>query len=159
MLNKIKTEVENIDNMPWSILRKNISLNCAAVRRSMGVCTIPGSEMGIKCPVKSMSLSTASDDYDNKSHGKKALSSTKQIQTKYDDATSQTIALTIRVDKETNCNIFQSMSVKSSCEGLKAIFIGLRKVSDHTLLVRWRAPPKVADVKASSRRSFNTKNI
>lgn len=69
--------MQNIDksvfNMPWLILRKNISLNCTAVKRSMGICTIPGSEMGIKCPIKSVSLSTASDDYDNKTYGKKAL--------------------------------------------------------------------------------------
>ncbi|XP_034829466.2 uncharacterized protein [Maniola hyperantus] len=37
-------------------------------------------------------------------------------------------------------------SVKSASEGLKARFLGLRRVSDHTVLVRWKMPRLVEDI-------------
>ncbi|CAH2229756.1 jg5787 [Pararge aegeria aegeria] len=36
--------------------------------------------------------------------------------------------------------------VKCSCEGLKASFLDLRRVSDHTVLVRWRTPSELEHV-------------
>ncbi|XP_047531422.1 uncharacterized protein LOC125067088 [Vanessa atalanta] len=34
-------------------------------------------------------------------------------------------------------------SVKSSCHGFKATFIGLRTISDHTVMVKWRIPREI----------------
>ncbi|XP_045449739.1 uncharacterized protein LOC123658354 isoform X2 [Melitaea cinxia] len=37
-------------------------------------------------------------------------------------------------------------SCQSSCHGLKATFIGIRTISDHTVMVKWRLPREVAYV-------------
>ncbi|XP_063826879.1 uncharacterized protein LOC135076325 [Ostrinia nubilalis] len=62
-------------------------------------------------------------------------------------ASSQTCNVTSSVEKAVDCmdNTF-SVVGKSSCDTFKVKFLGLRRVSDHTVLVKWKAPPNVSRV-------------
>ncbi|XP_059057293.1 uncharacterized protein LOC131850914 isoform X2 [Achroia grisella] len=141
------TKNKNIGSKSWSVLNKNVDLNRNSSYKQKDICVFTSIETqyeevlkSVHSEIKEPRKNEAASSYENEALVKQ------KIGTKYyTPASTQTYhCVTISVEKEMNCP--STTESKSIHDALKVSFLGLRRVSDHTVRVKWNVPQNISDV-------------